>query len=105
MLASIESRAVLQQELEHSRDRIEKEIGSTPIAISYPIGSVNDIVVEGAKRTGYQLGLATGQRACDTAANADPFRIPRIELYNESWWKTRMRISGHLETIKRWIRH
>ena len=81
-------------------------IGAPPIAISYPVGSVNDVVVDEAKRTGYRrLGLATGQRVYDTAANADLFRIPRIELYNENWWKTRMRISGHLEIIKKWIHH
>jgi hypothetical protein len=31
------------------------------------------------------------------------FEIPRIELYNENWLKTRLRISHKLEQIKKAI--
>jgi hypothetical protein len=31
----------------------------------------------------------------------DLFEIPRVELYNESWLKTYLRITGVLEKIKK----
>ena len=35
----------------------------------------------------------------------DLFEVSRIELYNEPWWKTRLRITNTLENIKSLIRY
>jgi hypothetical protein len=33
------------------------------------------------------------------------FEVSRIELYNEPWWKTRLRITNILENIKSLIHY
>ena len=57
-----------------------------------------------SKEIGYKMGLAVKQMVYDPA-QVDLFEIPRIELYNESWWKTRLRIDNTLERIKKIIKY
>lgn len=103
MLASLQNEEEIVAELKLSTQRIEKETGVFPQTISYPIGSYDERVIRIAKEEGYKYGLAVKQQFYQTAKD-DLFQIPRVELYQESWWKTKMRISGMYSRIKKlWV--
>lgn len=93
MLASLQNESEITDELSISGARIRQETGNFPKAISYPIGSFDDRVVNLSKANGYKYGLAVEQQFY-RPGNEDLFKIPRVELYQESWWKVKMRISG-----------
>jgi peptidoglycan/xylan/chitin deacetylase (PgdA/CDA1 family) len=102
MLGTIKEHQLIKNELVNSQKRIENELGYIPLSISYPVGSYNKEVIELSKQAGYKLGLAVKQYTYDPETDND-FEIPRIELYNEAWWKTKLRISNQLELIKKRI--
>jgi peptidoglycan/xylan/chitin deacetylase (PgdA/CDA1 family) len=103
LLATLDNEALIKEELFESAKKIRLETGQFPISISYPIGSYNREVINLSKDVGYKLGLAVKQRFYDK--NKDGlFDIPRVELYNESWFKTKLRITGKLELIKKTLR-
>lgn len=104
MLGTMSDEAEIKKELLNSAKRIEEKLGHFPIGISYPVGSFNETTKKLSKELGYKLGLAVNQTAYNPEKN-DVFEIPRIELYNEPWWKTKMRITTSLETIKKIIRY
>jgi peptidoglycan/xylan/chitin deacetylase (PgdA/CDA1 family) len=93
MLASLQQESEITDELTISARIIKKEIGKSPIIISYPIGSFDERVMRLSKQAGYKYGLAVEQRFFRYNKN-DLFKIPRVELYQESWWKQQLRISG-----------
>ncbi|CAN5336656.1 polysaccharide deacetylase family protein [soil metagenome] len=103
LLAKIETIAELTNELINSGQTIEKNLGHFPITISYPIGSYNEQVKKIASENGYKIGLAVNQISYQSKLH-DQFEIPRIELYNESFFKTKLRISGIVQTINNWRR-
>jgi peptidoglycan/xylan/chitin deacetylase (PgdA/CDA1 family) len=100
MLASLENESEIRDELEQSKQIINKELGKAPLVISYPIGSYDQRVMKVAADCGYISGLAVKQRFYDTTAD-DRWQIPRVELYQEPWWKTKMRISGIYSRLKK----
>jgi len=100
LLGKIEENSMLKYELEGSAKKIETEIGQFPITISYPIGSYNSDVMQAAQEVGYQVGLAVNQTFYETKKDSI-FAIPRVELYNENWLKTQLRLNGSLEWIKK----
>lgn len=93
MLARLENENEIEEELSISANEMEKHLGIRPTTISYPIGSYDDRVVAWAKKTGYAFGLAVEQRFYNTGIH-DVYAIPRVELYQEPWWKVNMRING-----------
>jgi peptidoglycan/xylan/chitin deacetylase (PgdA/CDA1 family) len=99
MLGSLENEQDISYELTQSAAVIKNQTGQFPLTISYPIGSYNDTVIELSKHAGYKMGLATGQTFYEWGQD-DVFKIPRTELYNESWLKTSLRINGWLEKLK-----
>lgn len=101
LLATLEDPTVLDYELQYSRERIQNMVGVTPKAISYPIGSWNATVAEASRRTGYKVGLAVMNKPYDIMSDCD-FAVPRIELYNESWAKTLLRMHGWIHRVKSW---
>ena len=103
LLANEHDRAVIIKELYGSGEVIKHRLGEWPLAISYPANSYNDTVVEEAANCGYKLGLVVGQRFYDPSKD-DIFRIPRMDLYEDNWIKTKFRITGILEAIKRFIK-
>jgi peptidoglycan/xylan/chitin deacetylase (PgdA/CDA1 family) len=103
LLASVEDKQQLKYELEVSAGTIKEQLGFFPRTISYPIGSYDSTVMAYSKEVGYKYGLAVNQRFYDPEQDAE-MAIPRVELYNESFLKTRMRISGVMHTIKRLVR-
>lgn len=99
LLGTMEDEQEVQEELLNSGKTIEKHLGYFPHTISYPVGSFNENTKLLAKQAGYSAGLAVKQKIFNPGID-DIFEVPRIELYNESWFKTKMRISHSLESIK-----
>jgi peptidoglycan/xylan/chitin deacetylase (PgdA/CDA1 family) len=104
MLGTMNNEEEIKKELLESGNRIKEELGYFPITISYPVGSYNESTKKLANETGYKIGLAVKQNIYNPKKD-DFFEVSRIELYNESWWKTRLRISNSLENIKTLIRY
>lgn len=104
MLGTMDSKKDITAELTVSGKRIEENLGYFPLTISYPVGSFNQTTKELAKQVGYKIGLAVKQNVYNPKKD-DLFEVSRIELYNEPWWKTRLRITNTLENIKSLIRY
>lgn len=102
MLGSMNNEKELYNELYLSGKAIEKNLGYFPKTISYPVGSYNAQTIEQSKKAGYKYGLAVKQELFNLEKD-NIFEIPRIELYNESWFKSRLRISHNLERLKKAI--
>lgn len=104
MLGTMTNEQDVRNELQNSFNKIVEKLGVAPLTISYPVGSYNVTTIKLSKETGYKIGLAVKQELYNP--NADSiFEIPRIELYNEPWWKTKLRISHSLEKIKKIIKY
>lgn len=103
ILINIEEDNLLKNELSNSANIIYEKTGKYPVSVSYPCGFYDDRVVKFSKDSGYKIGLTSGQRFYDTGKD-NLFEIPRVELYNESWVKTRLRMNGGLEFIKSMVR-
>lgn len=104
MLGTVSNENFIKKELVDSRQRILDKLEKDPISISYPVGSYNQMVQKLSVETGYKLGLAVNQDEYIPERN-NLFEIKRIELYNESWWKTKLRITNSLEKIKKITRY
>lgn len=100
MLGTMTDEAAIRSELEVSARVIETRLGHFPSTISYPVGSFNDVTKRIAREVGYTTGLAVKQNIHDPSRE-DAYEISRIELYNEPWWKTWLRITNRFETIKK----
>jgi peptidoglycan/xylan/chitin deacetylase (PgdA/CDA1 family) len=100
MLGKSSNKSDIYKELLESSIRIQKMLGTRPTSIAYPIGSYNKTTVELAKKAGYKRGFAVHQRPYRPEID-DVYAIPRIELYNESWFKTKLRMNGVLEILKK----
>jgi peptidoglycan/xylan/chitin deacetylase (PgdA/CDA1 family) len=103
MLANLASDSEIKEELSVSAEQIATHLGHQPVTISYPIGSWDQRVIMAAEATGYRYGLAVEQRFYNTAKD-EVLAIPRTELYNEPWWKTKARISGLYQKIRKLVR-
>ena len=99
MLASLHNENEIKEELTVSGEKIKTELGFFPATISYPIGSFDERVTKLAKETGYKYGLAVEQQFYQSSKN-DLYKIPRVELYQEPWWKVQMRMKGFYSAIK-----
>jgi len=102
VLGGITNENEIREELLDSGQMIESHLGYFPKTISYPVGSYNDLTIKICREVGYEIGLAVKQKIYDPSKES-LFEVPRIELYNESWWKTRLRITNVLEDIKSFI--
>jgi peptidoglycan/xylan/chitin deacetylase (PgdA/CDA1 family) len=100
MLGTMTNEEEIRDELQTSGKKIERHLGYFPKTISYPVGSYNEMTIKLSKEAGYTMGLAVKQRLYDPEKD-NAFEIPRIELYNEPWWKTWLRITTVLEKIKK----
>jgi peptidoglycan/xylan/chitin deacetylase (PgdA/CDA1 family) len=99
MLGTMDDDTEIRKELEHSGNVIKNQLGYFPLTISYPVGSYNETTIRISKEVGYKLGLAVKQYVFNPRKE-DLFEVARIELYNEPWWKTRLRITNTLEKVK-----
>ncbi len=99
MLGTMDGEVEIKNELKNSAERIKEQTGKFPFSISYPVGSFNQVTKRISSEVGYKAGLAVKQNIFNPM-EVDRFEIPRIELYNEPWWKTKLRITHSLEKIK-----
>jgi len=104
MLGTVDDENIIAKELKESREIIYSKLGFYPRTISYPVGSYNEATITLSQKLGYQFGLAVKQDIFNPNKHSK-FEIPRIELYNERWFKTKLRISHILEKIKFLIRY
>ena len=88
------SKADLDKELQDSKAEFFNNTGINTRIISYPVGSYNQQVKEASLLAGYDFGLAVNHTIYDVN-NRDTFEIPRIELYNEPFWKSWLRIKQY----------
>jgi len=93
MLGTMNNIEMINNELTHSGNKIKQNLGYFPLTISYPVGSYNATTIEQSKLAGYKIGLAVKQKVYNPEQDNN-FEVPRIELYNESWLKTRLRIEN-----------
>jgi peptidoglycan/xylan/chitin deacetylase (PgdA/CDA1 family) len=103
MLATLSSEGEIQNELQTSINVIADQLGFNPATISYPIGSWDYRVIEAAKSSGFKYGLAVEQRFYNTASD-NLYSIPRVELYEEPWWKIKLRINGVYQRVRELIK-
>ncbi len=103
LLASIEDDQLIKKELSNSFELIKENCGIEPYTISYPIGSYDARVMSISKEVGYKIGLAVDQ-AFYNEGEHNIFAIPRVELYNEPYWKAQIRISGLYQKLKNFVK-
>lgn len=103
MLGTMEDLSEIKKELEGSGEMIKTKIGYFPATISYPVGSYNQTTIQLSKEAGYKYGLAVKQKEYDPFKDNE-FEIPRIELYNEAWWKVYLRINKYYEKISNLVK-
>lgn len=82
----------LYSELHGSGVALKKHTGEFPLAISYPFGAYNDEVKKVAEEAGYRIGVTVKPEPYDNARH-DLLEIPRIELFDEPFIKTKLRIN------------
>ena len=99
-LATVEDDNELKYELQESKNQLKEKAGIDPNIFSYPCGSYNERVKQFTKNAGYKAGLAVDRQLHNPAKN-DLFEVPRIELYNESWIKSKSRINGTISFIEK----
>ena len=104
MLGTMNKENDIISELTLSGKRIQEQLGYFPLTISYPVGSFNKTTKELSQKVGYKIGLAVKQNVHNPQKD-DLFEVSRIELYNEPWWKTLLRITNTLENFKSFIRY
>jgi peptidoglycan/xylan/chitin deacetylase (PgdA/CDA1 family) len=104
MLGTMDNEDEIRNELKESRNKINEKLGYYPLTISYPVGSFDDRTKRISQELGYKIGLAVKQDTFNPVKD-DLFEVSRIELYNEPWFKTQLRISNVLENIKKIIRY
>lgn len=84
----------LDRELQQSRTAFFNNTGKEAKVISYPVGSYNQEVKEASLLAGYNFGLAVNHKVFDMEGG-DIFEIPRVELYNEPFFKSWLRIKQY----------
>lgn len=99
-LASVEDENELKQELEVSAKILIEKLGIISPVFSYPCGSYNERVKTFTQNAGYKAGLAVNGRLYNPSKD-DLFEVPRIELYNQSWIKTKMRMNGTVSFVEK----
>ncbi len=99
-LASIEDKNELKQELDFSAKILKEKVGAISPVFSYPCGSYNETVKNFTRDAGYKAALAVNGRLCNPSRK-DLFEIPRIELYNQSWIKTKLRMNGTISFVEK----
>jgi glycosyltransferase involved in cell wall biosynthesis/peptidoglycan/xylan/chitin deacetylase (PgdA/CDA1 family) len=89
----------LVYELKESALIIEKQTGVFPATISYPFGAYNQDVKRAALDAGYKIGVTVNPSPYDSKKH-DMLEIPRIELFDEPFIKTKLRINEIIPRIR-----
>ncbi len=102
-LATIEDDEELDYELQYAAIQLKENTGISSSVFSYPCGSYDSRVEEHTRKAGYKAGLAV-DRQLYKAKEDSIFAVPRIELYNEHWQKSKMRINGTISFIEKIVK-
>ncbi len=102
LLAKINDENEIMEEMKQSANIIRQQLGYNPVSISYPMGSYDDNIKAASKQAGYSIGLALGEHS-QCVPISDLYEIHRIQLFNESWIKTWMRMNGYIHALKKMI--
>jgi peptidoglycan/xylan/chitin deacetylase (PgdA/CDA1 family) len=92
----------LKEELELSRDLIEKRIGKKPVAYFYPLGAFNEIAGKRVKAAGYRAGFrATG--APIFLGSGSRWWLPRMGIFrgDGAWIVARFFSKKRLAQVRR----
>ncbi|MGZ4040902.1 MAG: polysaccharide deacetylase family protein, partial [Bacteroidia bacterium] len=90
----------LIRELRESGLIIEKHTGQFPQTISYPFGAYNEDVKKAAIEAGYKIGVTVNPGTFNSLRH-DFFEVPRIELFDEPFIKTKLRINEIIPKIRK----
>ncbi len=93
VLSQIMDNAELFSELQSSADEIEKHTGKIPISVAYPFGLYNTNTKDLTAKSGYKFAVTTVPYPYSNPL-FDSFEIPRLELFDESLLKSKLRING-----------
>ena len=85
--------------LRNSAVTIREKLGNTPSAVSFTTKRNNSRIKNLIHRAGYKLGLAVGQKIY-MHGKYGRYALPRIELFNESFLKTKLRINGTISRLR-----
>ncbi len=89
----------LEDELERSKQTLERIVGRDIIGISYPHGAHNDKVCKAAERLGYQIGFCVEPYSVDSSPNS--FQIGRFKVSpTDSMLKFKLKLIGAYEIVK-----
>ena len=86
-------------EIDEDNDKFSIEIDGVK-KVYDEVSFFDERVKKIAKEKGYQFGLAVEQQFYNPEKNY-LFQIPRVELYQEPWWKVQMRMKGFYSAIKK----
>ncbi|HKC68443.1 MAG TPA: glycosyltransferase [Bacteroidia bacterium] len=89
----------LMHELKESALIIKKHTGIFPTTISYPFGAYNQDVKKAAFDAGYKIGVTVNPSPYDSKKH-NMLEIPRIELFDEPFLKTKLRINEIIPRIR-----
>jgi peptidoglycan/xylan/chitin deacetylase (PgdA/CDA1 family) len=78
----LENDAVIEAELDGSRDVIHEWTGEPPRTLAYPNGDYDARVVEAARRAGYRAAFTTD--IGDHKRDSDPLRVRRFNMHEAS---------------------
>lgn len=92
----------LLMEVLSSGKKIEAETGVFPRTFSYPFGNYNRQIANLTAEAGYKFGVAVNNRQYRSKSDSI-MEIPRIELYNEPYYKSLLRIRGILQSTNRFL--
>lgn len=99
ILASLEDETEIEKELSISYEILTRELGKTPFTISYPNGGYDERVLRLSEKIGYKYGLAVETKFFRYGQD-NLMAIPRVELYQEPWWKARLRMTSFYQSSK-----
>jgi len=102
-LSTIADEQSISYELTRSAERIKEKTGISSKVFSYPLGSYDDRTKRLCREAGYKASLAVDKMMYDPTMH-DLYAVPRIELYSESWLKTRLRINGTESLFKQFLK-
>lgn len=89
----------LEDELERSKQTLERIVGHDIFGISYPHGAHNDKVCKAAERFGYQIGFCVEPYSVDSSPNS--FQIGRFRVSpTDSMLKFKLKLIGAYEIVK-----
>ena len=78
-----EYRAWIRGDLEKSRSILIRQLGHSPTLLALPYGEYNTIIIDEAKKTGYEAVLS--QDPGSVSRHTDIFRLPREPILGNDW--------------------